>query len=138
MKTIFEALKQAEEQHKIVLLTITKNYGITIAEWKLLNLLRNHINTQDKLSIETGLDHSTLSRQLHSLQKKELVMSAAIGHKNRQLHYELTVAGDDTLEEANVKYASFQDRVFQLWSDEELNMLQILLNRLHKSMKKPL
>lgn len=138
MKTIFEALKQAEVQHKSVLLTITKNNGMTIAEWKLLNLLEKQINTQDKLSSETGLDHSTLSRQLHSLNRKKLIMSESIGHNNRQLSYELTLAGSDALEAVNTQYSTFQDKVFQLWSDEEFNMLQILLNRLNKSMKKPL
>lgn len=138
MKTIFEALKQAEVQHKSILLTITKSNGMTIAEWKLLNLLEKQIDTQDKLSSETGLDHSTLSRQLHSLNRKKLIMSESIGLNNRQLRYELTLAGSDALAAVNSQYSSFQDKVFQLWSDEEFNMLQILLNRLNKSMKKPL
>ena len=137
MKTILEALRQTEKQYKTVLTKITKDSGITIAEWQLLQHLDDAIDTQDKLSIDMGLDNSTLSRQLHSLIKKELIASEAIGKDHRQLIYKLTLLGSDTLHEINEQHKSFQDNVFQLWSDEETSMLQILLNRLSKSMTKP-
>jgi DNA-binding MarR family transcriptional regulator len=137
MKTILEALRQTEKQYKTALTKITKDNGVTIAEWQLLQHLDDEIDTQDKLSVDTGLDNSTLSRQLHSLVKKELVASEAIGKDHRQLIYKLTILGSDTLMAINEKHRFFQENVFKVWSEEETSMLQILLNRLNKSMTKP-
>ncbi len=71
MKTILEALRDTEKAYRDVLKKISKENGITIAEWSLLAFLANGFDTQDKLSKEMNLDNSTLSRQLSSLVKKK-------------------------------------------------------------------
>ncbi|WP_062358714.1 hypothetical protein, partial [Weissella sp. DD23] len=93
-------------------------------------------DTQDKLSDETGLDNSTLSRQLSSLLKKEMVSNIAVGRDRRQLIYELTVKGNDVLTAVNEQHMIYEETAFKLWSAEEKSMVQILLNRLEKSLSK--
>ena len=40
MKTVLEALRDTEKQYKSILTRITKEQGVTIAEWQLLNHVR--------------------------------------------------------------------------------------------------
>ena len=132
MKTVLEALRDTEKQYKSILTRITKEQGVTIAEWQLLNHLSEGFDTQDKLSEETGLDNSTLSRQLSSLLKKELVSNIAVGRDRRQLIYELTLKGSDVL----TAVTHYEETIFKLWSAEEKSMARILLNRLENSLSK--
>jgi len=136
MKTVLEALRDTEKQYKSILTRITKEQGVTIAEWQLLNHVSEGFDTQDKLSEETGLDNSTLSRQLSSLLKKELVSNIAVGRDRRQLIYELTLKGSDVLTAVNQQHTHYEETIFKLWSAEEKCMARILLNRLENSLSK--
>ena len=136
MKTVLEALRDTEKQYKSILTRITKEQGVTIAEWQLLNHLSEGFDTQDKLSEETGLDNSTLSRQLSSLLKKELVSNIAVGRDRRQLIYELTLKGSDVLTAVNPQLTHYEETIFKLWSAEEKSMARIWLNRLENSLSK--
>lgn len=136
MKTVLEALRDTEKQYKSILTRITKEQGVTIAEWQLLNHVSEGFDTQDKLSEETGLDNSTLSRQLSSLLKKELVSNIAVGRDRRQLIYELTLNGSDVLTAVNQQHTHYEETIFKLWSAEEKSMARILLNRLENSLSK--
>lgn len=136
MKTVLEALRDTEKQYKSILTRITKEQGVTIAEWQLLKHVSEGFDTQDKLSEETGLDNSTLSRQLSSLLKKELVSNIAVGRDRRQLIYELTLKGSDVLTAVNQQHTHYEETIFKLWSAEEKSMARILLNRLENSLSK--
>lgn len=138
MKSILEALWDTEKTYKQQMIKLTKAAGITIAEWHLLQHLVAGYDTQDKLAAETGLDNSTLSRQLKALAKKELVSMVAVGYDRRQLVYEVTPAGQTALEQVNEAQQRFSNLAFQVWSPEEKSMMQILLNRLDKSLQRTL
>jgi len=63
-----------------------------------------------------------------------MVTKKAIGRDKRQLVYTITQQGEDTAEEINTAFEALSDQVFEHWSTDERNLLQILLNRLDKSM----
>lgn len=136
MKQILDALQVAEKQYRTNLIQMAKGQGVTVAEWTLLGYVNDGYDTQDKLSKGMALDNSTLSRQLKSLVKKELVESEVISHDNRQLRYRLTQKGLDTMTALLDAQAEFNNQVFSVWSDEEKRMMEILLNRLDKSINK--
>ncbi|MCM0595551.1 winged helix-turn-helix transcriptional regulator [Weissella uvarum] len=136
MKEILDALEIAEKQYRAELVKMAKKVNLTVAEWTLLAVLADGFDTQDQLSTEMHLDNSTLSRQLKSLLKKEMVASEATNHDNRQLRYMLTDAGKTALDELDNQKMAFNTRVFSVWSDEEKRMIEILLNRLEKSLTK--
>ncbi|KRN77177.1 MarR family winged helix-turn-helix transcriptional regulator [Weissella minor] len=136
MKQILDALQVAEKQYRTNLIQMAKGQGVTVAEWTLLGYVNDGYDTQDKLSKGMALDNSTLSRQLKSLVKKELVESEVISHDNRQLRYRLTQKGLDTMTALVDAQAEFNKQVFSVWSDEEKRMMEILLNRLDKSINK--
>lgn len=136
MKSSLEALRDSEKIQRAALMKITKHFNLTIAEWQLLGTMMLGFDTQDKLSAETGLDTSTLSRQLKSIYTKEFVDKVATGRDRRQLVYSVLPKGVDTVNAINEQYQQLENVIFAKWSNEEINMLRILLNRLEKSMSR--
>lgn len=136
MKSSLEALRDSEKIQRAALMKITKHFNLTIAEWQLLGTMMLGFDTQDKLSAETGLDTSTLSRQLKSIYTKEFVDKVATGRDRRQLVYSVLPKGVDTVNAINEQYQQLEATIFAKWSNEEINMLRILLNRLEKSMNR--
>lgn len=136
MKSSLEALWDIEKNYRGALLTITKQSDLTIAEWQLLlNIIAGH-STQEQLSIVTQLDTSTLSRQLKNLVKKEMVTKTPTGRDKRQLVYAASKRGTQAADQINDTFNQLSGFVFDRWTEEEQNLLHILLNRLDKSMSR--
>ncbi|WP_246163733.1 MarR family winged helix-turn-helix transcriptional regulator [Weissella coleopterorum] len=138
MKEILNVLHETDKDYQKILKKLTKEYQLTIAEWKLLQQVENEFDTQEQLSQATGLDTSTLSRQLNSLMKKEMIENQVVGHDHRHFIYQITDTGTKSLEFIQSQYHEIEQQIFSVWSEEEKSMLQILLNRLDKSMQKGL
>ncbi|GEP22747.1 MAG: MarR family transcriptional regulator [Lentilactobacillus diolivorans] len=134
MKDILVALNSAAKNHTTQLFKITKATGLTISEWKLLNQVIAGNKTQEVLSEITNLDISTLSRQLKRLVEKEMLKKTAIGKDKRQLIYTVTQKGLDSSEYVSNQVKSLTELVFNHWTNEEKNLLKILINRLEKSL----
>lgn len=136
MKNSLTALREISKLQQQQLQTLTKGNNLTISEWQLLLSISNGFNKQETLSKEMELDTSTLSRQLKRLVEKEIVYKKAIGKDKRQLVYTISDLGNKAIVDIGNNYTKIKDRIFEQWSDEEKNMLKILLNRLENSMKK--
>jgi DNA-binding MarR family transcriptional regulator len=134
MKDILVALNSAAKNHRSQIFSITKATGLTISEWKLLTQVIAGNTTQEKLSETTKLDISTLSRQLKRLLEKEMIEKTAVGRDKRQLIYTVTEKGTKSSEYVEAEIAKLTERVFNHWTDEEKNLLKILINRLEKSL----
>ncbi|KRN79001.1 MarR family winged helix-turn-helix transcriptional regulator [Fructilactobacillus lindneri] len=102
----------------------------------MLTAINNEYNTQEKLAKEMSLDTSTLSRQLKRLVEKGMVHKTAIGKDRRQLVYNIDEKGVNAYKSIENDYQTFKLHIFEQWTDEEKNMLKILLNRLENSMTK--
>lgn len=136
MKNSLTALREISKLQQQQLQTLTKGNNLTISEWQLLLSISNGFNKQETLSKEMELDTSTLSRQLKRLVEKEIFYKKAIGKDKRQLVYTISDLGNKAIVDIGNNYTKIKDRIFEQWSDEEKNMLKILLNRLENSMKK--
>ncbi|WP_203641214.1 MarR family winged helix-turn-helix transcriptional regulator [Levilactobacillus andaensis] len=134
MKSSLAALMAINKVQQTLLQRMTKQYQLTVSEWQLLDHIGSGENTQEILAERTKLDTSTLSRQLKGLVKKEMVTKEAVGRDKRQLVYTITVAGTETVTAINTAFEKLSDDVFEHWSTDERNLLQILLNRLDKSL----
>lgn len=115
---------------------MVKQHHLTVSEWQLLDQIGSGANTQEVLAQQTRLDTSTLSRQLKGLVAKDMVTKEAVGRDKRQLVYSITAIGTATAAEINSAFDALADQVFEHWSADERNLLQILLNRLAKSMER--
>ncbi|AYM03294.1 MULTISPECIES: MarR family winged helix-turn-helix transcriptional regulator [Levilactobacillus] len=134
MKSSLAALIGISKVQQTLLQRMTKQHHLTVSEWQLLDHIGGGENTQEILAAKTNLDTSTLSRQLKGLVTKNMVTKKAIGRDKRQLVYTITDQGTATAEDINSAFESLSDDVFEHWSTDERNLLQILLNRLDKSM----
>lgn len=134
MKSSLAALMTVTKAQQTLLRRLTRQHHLTISEWQLLDRIGQGANTQEILAQQTRLDTSTLSRQLKGLLSKELVTKKAIGRDKRQLIYTITAAGTETAAAMNTAFEGLSDDIFEHWSTDERNLLQILLNRLAKSM----
>lgn len=138
MKEILNALHETDKDFQKILKKITKECKLTIAEWQLLVKVDDEFNTQDQLSQATGLDTSTLSRQLNALMKKKMLENQVVGHDHRHFIYQITSLGRESLMKIQTQYQTIEQQIFSVWSEEEKSMLQILINRLDKSIQKGL
>ncbi|GHP12807.1 MarR family transcriptional regulator [Lentilactobacillus fungorum] len=136
MKDILPALNSAAKNHKAQLFAITKSYGLTISEWKLLCQVIAGNTTQEVLSQKTKLDISTLSRQLKRLVEKEMLKKTAVGKDKRQLIYNVTQKGIDSSTYVQERLDKLTEQIFSHWTDEEKNLLKILINRLEQSLSR--
>ncbi|WAD02004.1 MarR family winged helix-turn-helix transcriptional regulator [Levilactobacillus brevis] len=134
MKSSLEALIAINKVQQTLLQRMTKRYQLTVSEWQLLDHIGGGENTQEILAQQTRLDTSTLSRQLKGLVAKEMVTKEAIGRDKRQLIYTITEQGTQTAAAINMAFEDLSDQIFEHWSTDERNLLQILLNRLDKSL----
>lgn len=134
MKSSLEALIAINKVQQTLLQRMTKYYHLTVSEWQLLAHIGGGENTQEILAQQTRLDTSTLSRQLKGLVAKEMVTKEAIGRDKRQLIYTITDQGTRTAAAINTAFEDLSDQIFEHWSPDERNLLQILLNRLDKSL----
>lgn len=134
MKDILVALNAASKNHATQLLKITKQQGLTISEWKLLTQVIAGNATQETLATATKLDISTLSRQLKRLLTKEMLVKTAVGKDKRQLIYKVTPTGSDADKRIEAQIMTLRDQIFNHWTDEEKNLLKILINRLEQSL----
>ncbi|TGD19007.1 MarR family winged helix-turn-helix transcriptional regulator [Levilactobacillus suantsaiihabitans] len=134
MKSSLAALIGISKVQQTLLQRMTKQHHLTVSEWQLLDHIGGGENTQEILAAKTNLDTSTLSRQLKGLVTKNMVTKKAIGRDKRQLVYTITEQGTATAEDINTAFEALSDDVFEHWSTDERNLLQILLNRLDKSM----
>lgn len=111
---------------------LLKEHALTKATFTLLNNLINIPKTIKKLSFETNLDKSTLSRQLDILVKKNLVIE--IKNEDRRLrNVQLSEEGQNLQNRINQNLTQQWELIFQSWSDEEKQLLMVLLGRMNRS-----
>ncbi|MCY9806861.1 MarR family winged helix-turn-helix transcriptional regulator [Lentilactobacillus senioris] len=136
MKDTLVVLRSAEKKYQRILLKLTKSVELTISEWQLLIKVIAGIQTQDQLAEASSLDISTLSRQLKSLVAKDMISKTAIGKDKRQLVYQVTEKGSTANQKVEQLYQQLTVDIFNHWTDEEQQLLKILLNRLEQSINR--
>lgn len=135
MKSTKENLLIVSKSYQALLQKIAKQVNLTVAEWQLLRLIVEGYNTQQLLAENTNLDVSTLSRQLSRLDAKRLIKKEVIRTEEKirsrpASSYSLNEAGQASLDKMNQKFEELNQQIFEHWTDEEDNLLKILLNRL--------
>ena len=138
LKSCLDSLIDLQRQYREKLVALSQKNGLTIAEWQLLLKIVEGASTQEKLAKLTQLNVSTLSRQLAKLLSKEFVVKESQENEQgrRFFAYTSTFSGLDAIVAMKKDIAQYSEQLFSHWSEEEQNLLQILLNRLSKSMER--
>ncbi|GAY72982.1 MarR family winged helix-turn-helix transcriptional regulator [Lentilactobacillus kosonis] len=136
MKEILEGLIDSANAYTEKSVRIIRQGKLTMAEWRLLQQIIAGNNTQEKLSVATTLDISTLSRQLKRLLDKQMVDKVAIGVDKRQLVYSANEEGVRVSRNLTKQLEELKTIIFERWTDEETRLLKILINRLNNSINR--
>ena len=130
MDSLIQSLRIAADKYETNLQKLMKTNGLTIAEFRLIDLISQEFNTQDKLSEVTKLDTSTLSRQLKKIVEKEMVEKVPTGADKRQLIYTVKDQGQIALKDVKTKEQKLIKSTLSDLSDTEVKKLTELLNKL--------
>lgn len=138
LKSCLDSLIDLQRQYREKLVALSQKNGLTLAEWQLLLKIVDGISTQERLAKLTQLNVSTLSRQLAKLLSKEFITKESKENQQgrRFFAYTSTKNGLTAVTDMKKDIAQYRDQLFSHWSEEEQNLLQILLNRLSKSMER--
>jgi DNA-binding MarR family transcriptional regulator len=139
LKASLDVLLDVQKNYKQLLKKMTRIHTLTIAEWQLLQNVLDGNDTQTELVKKTKLDVSTLSRQLSKLVEKNLLSIKKMGEKpmaRKKYLYQITDQGRTALDEMNADFEKMSSELFSQWTNEEQNLLKILLNRLNTSFER--
>jgi DNA-binding MarR family transcriptional regulator len=136
MLSSLEALEQINLRRQALLKKACHEAGGTIADWKIVNYLKNELlSIQDFVEL-SGLDMSTLSRQVKKAVEKELILRKNSNQDHRRLVFEVTEKGQLLRAYVNEQISKFDQKLFENWSKEESAMFNILINRVLKNARK--
>ncbi|GKS80416.1 MarR family transcriptional regulator [Ligilactobacillus pabuli] len=136
MKASLTVLLEVQKDYTQLLKKLTRQHTLTVAEWQLLQNVVDGQDTQAELVATTQLDVSTLSRQLSRLVEKKMLTIKKLGEKpttRKKYLYQITSQGQAALDGMNTDFQTMNTELFSQWTEEEQNLLKILLNRLKTS-----
>ena len=136
MKASLTVLLEVQKDYTQLLKKLTRQHTLTVAEWQLLQNVVDGQDTQAELVATTQLDVSTLSRQLSRLVEKKMLTIKKLGEKpttRKKYLYQITSQGRAALDGMNTDFQTMNTELFSQWTEEEQNLLKILLNRLKTS-----
>ncbi|CCG89777.1 MarR family protein [Pediococcus pentosaceus IE-3] len=107
--------------------------GGTIADWKITNFLKDDLLSVQDFVDKSGLDISTLSRQVKRAVEKKLISRNKIEADHRRTLFKITEKGRLLKDEVNRQLDIYDQKLFENWSKEELSMFNILINRVLKN-----
>jgi DNA-binding MarR family transcriptional regulator len=128
-----EALETIIKQRHNFLKRTCKEHGGTIADWKIINFLKDDLlSVQDFVEL-SGLDMSTLSRQVKRAVEKQLITRSQTKNDQRRTLFKATEKGQLLRKAINERLLAYDQKLFENWSKEELSMFNILINRVLKN-----
>lgn len=128
-----EALEVINRQRYNFLKSTCMENGGTIADWKITNFLKDDLLSVQDFVDKSGLDISTLSRQVKHAVEKKLISRNKIEADHRRTLFKITEKGRLLKDEVNRQLDIYDQKLFENWSKEELSMFNILINRVLKN-----
>ncbi len=109
--------------------------GITIDQWVLLKIIDDFGKlSQVELAQTSVRDPASITRTLDLLEKKGFIQRNAIASDRRQYSIELTNEGKKFVTKNMVMVKEHRNKSIAGFTDEELNSLSSMLNRIQKNM----
>ncbi|MCV3329818.1 MarR family winged helix-turn-helix transcriptional regulator [Pediococcus pentosaceus] len=128
-----EALEVINRQRYNFLKSACMENGGTIADWKITNFLKDDLLSVQDFVDKSGLDISTLSRQVKRAVEKKLISRNKLETDHRRTLFKITEKGRLLKDEVNRQLDIYDQKLFENWSKEELSMFNILINRVLKN-----
>ena len=137
MTAVFEHFYAGKNLYEQMVMPVCKAHGLTYMEFTVLMFLVNNpqYDTAAQISRIRQLSKSHVSISLKGLQEKGLVESHYFPGNQKTLHLSVTEAANPVVEQVKKAQKEFGAKLIRGFTPEELELLQILVDRIHKNMK---
>ena len=114
--------------------TYRKQYGLSVTEWRVVAILGRFPGLTASEVMERGaMDKVPVSRAVNKLQEKGLVDRNPHSEDRRRLPLELTQTGKKMFRDIVPKALSYEQRILDALSGDELSRLNRLIQKLQAS-----
>ncbi len=113
-----------------------KKFGLGVTDWRIIAMLAVEPNiTASRISQVIGLNKAAISRSLQSLERAGLVSAIPDRKNERRKLVALTKQGTQTHDKIIKLALARESLLLKTFSEEEINTLIILLQRMHKQIE---
>lgn len=129
----------AQTSNKITqsLSNVLKDFDIAPEQRAILDFIdQDDSLSQNELSLALGKDKTTVSRTLDALEKREYILRVPNLEDKRVKAISLTAKGKKVLDKTNIIIENFRDAMIEDFSQEDINTIFNLLDKLSKNIER--
>lgn len=126
-------LSELQVLYKKMTQQLLKTYQLSTSALNLIEILGEEQATLKSITEKSQLDKSTVSRQMNTLVKKGLVTKTS-GEDKRYVYFTLVPEAKNQFKEYNAAISQSFSSVLSGWTEEEKQMLSVLIGRLNRSL----
>lgn len=130
---LVDNIDQVQDLYSKKIRDIQKSFDLTGSAITIIHVLQDRELNLTELTEEIDLDKSTISRQLKAMEKKEL-LNRKTGDDKRFSYYAVSPKGRRQYLAYLKAVEKHFSKVFEPWTGEEMQLLYVLLGRLHRSL----
>lgn len=112
---------------------ILKTHKINASAVNLISIIGDHRMTLTDITAVSGLDKSTVSRQINGLVKEELVLRET-GEDKRYSFFELSENAKIIYSNYLTNFTDYIENALRGWSEEEKHMFSVMVGRANYSL----
>lgn len=112
---------------------ILKRHEINASAVNLISIIGDHRMTLTDITAVSGLDKSTVSRQINGLVKEELVLRET-GEDKRYSFFELSENAKIIYSNYLTNFTDYIEKALRAWSEEEKHMFSVMVGRANYSL----
>ncbi|MEX2565183.1 MAG: MarR family transcriptional regulator [Cyclobacteriaceae bacterium] len=112
------------------------DFDVTVDQWLVMkNLSENEKLSQTELAQLVFKDHPTLTRIIDILCKKGYVERALHPNDRRSFHLNLTLSGEQKVEELKPQIALIREKAWQNLNENDFNEFKRILNTIYNNLE---
>lgn len=138
MIPVFEHIFSGQNLYERTVMPVCKAYGLTYMEFTVLMFLKNNPqhDTAAQIVKIRRLTKSHVSVSLKGLQERGLVKGFYLPGNQKTLHLQLTELAKPIVEAGLAAQKEFGTKLARGFTQEELNQLYVLTEKIHENMKR--
>lgn len=134
LETLLKHFSQVKLELDHIKQNILKNQHLNASTVHLIAVIGDEQMTLKQIASQAGLDKSTVSRQMNTLEAEQLVLRTT-GKDKRFSFFKLTPSAKIHYDRYLESFTNYLDQALLAWSEEEKQLLLVLLGRMDYSLK---
>jgi DNA-binding MarR family transcriptional regulator len=112
---------------------LLSEHAINESAVNIISIIGEDEKTLKEITEASGLDKSTVSRQVNALVKKNMVTKTT-GEDKRYAYFTLSKEASEVVNQYTTSFETLLSHTLSGWTEEEKQMLLVLLGRLNRSL----